>query len=81
MPADRIRIGEVVRHTEGESLVVECFEHKGGDCCLAPACRLRGVLADAVHAFYSVLDRYTLADVVKNRDELANILFIPRRAA
>jgi Rrf2 family nitric oxide-sensitive transcriptional repressor len=81
MPADRIRIGDVVRQTEGEALVVECFEHERGECCLEPVCRLRGVLGDAVLAFYSVLDRYTLADVVKNSDELASILFVPRRAA
>jgi Rrf2 family nitric oxide-sensitive transcriptional repressor len=74
---DRIRIGEVVRETEGQSLVAECFAEEGGDCCISAGCRLRGVLHDAVNAFYAVLDRYTLADLVANAGELAPLLFIP----
>jgi len=35
------------------------------------------VLAEAVAAFHAVLARYTLADLVRNRDELATILFLP----
>jgi len=36
---------------------------------------VRGVLADAMKAFYAVLAQYTLEDVVGNRRELAPILF------
>ncbi len=43
-------------------------------------CRLRGVLDEAVHAFYAVLDRYTLADLVHNRRTLNKVLFPPARA-
>lgn len=75
--AECIRIGEVVRETEGQSLVAECFSAEGGDCCISASCRLRGVLHDAVAAFYAVLDRYTLADLVANAGELAPLLFIP----
>ena len=35
------------------------------------------MLGQAVAAFYAVLARYTLADIVRNRDELATILFLP----
>ena len=31
------------------------------------ACRLKGVLGEAVKAFYAVLDRYTLEDISRNR--------------
>ena len=52
----------------------ECFDAQ--ECCvIAPVCRLRGVLADAMKAFYAVLAQYTLEDVVGNRRELAPILF------
>lgn len=81
LPPSRIPVGTVVRQTEGEAVVAECFGDHGGDCCLAPECLLRGVLGEAVGAFYAVLDRYTLADVVKNDEQLARVLFIPRRAA
>jgi Rrf2 family nitric oxide-sensitive transcriptional repressor len=39
-------------------------------------CRLRGVLREAVAAFYQVLDGYTLADLVHNRGALAKVLFV-----
>ena len=60
-------------------MVAECFGETGGDCHIAPDCRLRGVLREAVDAFYAVLDRYTLEDLVNNRQQLARILFQPRK--
>jgi Rrf2 family transcriptional regulator, nitric oxide-sensitive transcriptional repressor len=84
MAPARIKLGDVVRETEGEMLAAECFGDEGGDCCLSPACHLRGVLGQAIAAFYSVLDRHTLADVIDNREQLVQLLFIPlpaRRAA
>ena len=77
---ERICVGDVVRQTEGHAVVAECFGEEGGNCCIAPACRLRGVLGEAVKAFYGVLDRYTLADLVSNREQLATILFVDRAA-
>lgn len=81
-PAD-IVVGHVVRSTEGASVLAECFEPGGGECCIDRNCRLRGVLSEAEQAFYAVLDRTTLADVVRNRTQLAHILFTdkpPERA-
>ncbi|WP_176593528.1 Rrf2 family transcriptional regulator [Sphingobium sp. EM0848] len=57
-PAE-INLGELVRHTEGGFDLVDC-----GNCVIAPACRLTGVLKEALDAFLAVLDRYTLADLV-----------------
>lgn len=71
---ERIVVGRIVRETEG-SAVAECFGESGGDCRIAPSCRLRGVLGEAVSAFYAVLDRYTLADLACNRQELESVLF------
>jgi Rrf2 family nitric oxide-sensitive transcriptional repressor len=75
---ERIGIGQVVRATEDQALVGECLSDSGGDCCIAPSCRLRGVLGEAITAFYAVLDRYTLADLAANRPQLAKVLFIER---
>ncbi len=60
-----IGIGEVLRLTEPDSSLVECF---GGDngCVIAPRCRLRGVLHEALAAFFATIDRYTLADLMLN---------------
>ncbi len=74
MAPDQIVVGTVVRATEGEAAVAECFEGSGR-CSITPVCRLRGILGDAVAAFYQVLDGYTLADLTRNRAQLARILF------
>ena len=69
-----IRLGAVVRMTENESPLVECFEASSNRCFLTPACRLKGVLAQALNEFYAALDRRTLADLVDHRGELAALL-------
>ncbi|ACI51292.1 transcriptional regulator, BadM/Rrf2 family [Gluconacetobacter diazotrophicus PA1 5] len=71
--ADAIRIGDVVRYTEEDMALVGCMQ--GDDpsapdarpCVLADACRLKGVLGEALGAFTAVLDRYTLADMITER--------------
>ena len=72
-PAD-IRIGQVVRDTEGLPTPAECFESGGGQCAIGGCCNLKGMLAEAIQSFYATLDRYTLADVTQNREELAQVL-------
>ncbi|HTQ05009.1 MAG TPA: Rrf2 family transcriptional regulator [Polyangiaceae bacterium] len=63
-----IRIGEVVRQTEENLALVECFsKEKGAGCRIDGACRLKGALAQALGAFLDVLDGYTLEDIVKGR--------------
>jgi len=76
MAPDAINVGRVVRDTEGSALPAECFLPEGGTCILTPMCRLKSVLAEAVKAFYLVLDKYTLADISKNRQALAKVLMI-----
>ena len=80
-PPESIRVGSVIRATEGDAQMAECFGDSDGDCAIAPNCRLCGVLGEAARAFYGVLDRYTLADLVYNRQQLARILFSDRAAA
>lgn len=74
VPPAHISVGDVVRQTEGSPVGAECFEVDGGHCCIAPVCRLHGVLDEAFEAFQAVLDRYTLEDMLANRDELAAVL-------
>ena len=81
MPPEAVIVGAVVRETEGINQLAECFGVTDGDCAIAPDCRLRGILGEAIAAFYEVLDRYTLADLVNNRNQLAKVLFLDRDAA
>jgi Rrf2 family nitric oxide-sensitive transcriptional repressor len=71
---DSIRIGAVIRATEGAVILVECFDPESNTCPLAPECRLRLVLSEALDAFFAVLDRYTLANLVAAPEELLPLL-------
>ncbi|HEU5199287.1 MAG TPA: Rrf2 family transcriptional regulator [Ktedonobacterales bacterium] len=62
-----IRIGEVVRQTEEDFSLVECFDREHNCCVITPICHLRTALQEALAAFLSVLDRYTLADLSSNK--------------
>jgi Rrf2 family transcriptional regulator, nitric oxide-sensitive transcriptional repressor len=61
-PADRIVLGAVVRATEPDFALVECFS-TGNQCVITGCCRLPSVLGEALDAFLCVLDRHTLASV------------------
>ena len=69
-----IRIGEVIRQTEGETALVECFDPATNTCPLLTACRLRVALQEALAAFFDALDRYTLADLIGAPEQLAPLL-------
>jgi Rrf2 family nitric oxide-sensitive transcriptional repressor len=69
-----IGIGEVIRHTEEDFALVECFRAGKNQCVITPACRLRSVFSKALAAYLTVLDEYTLADLVADPAGL-NALF------
>ena len=77
-PAADIVLGDVVRDTESDFFVVECFDRETNTCRLSTHCVLKGVLFDAVQAFFAVLDRVTLEDLMKSP---VNLLPLPQRAA
>lgn len=70
---DAIGVGQVVRDMEPDMAVVECFRGDG-HCCLQHACTLAGIMHEAVSAFLLILDRYTLADLITNEQQLARLL-------
>ncbi|HUL96087.1 MAG TPA: Rrf2 family transcriptional regulator [Usitatibacter sp.] len=71
---ESIGVAQVVRATEGRDVPAECFTTGEADCPIAGHCRLEHVLGEAVESFYATLGRYTLADLVANRRELARHL-------
>jgi len=76
---EEIVIGAVVRYMEGPFKPVECFR-TGNKCAITGACDLPDILEEACQAFITVLDRYTLADLLKSRTRLAGRLFGPQRS-
>lgn len=73
-PPEEIVIGEVIRHTEGECVLVECFDMATSTCPLRDICQLQTALREALVAFYAVLDRYTVADLVRQSDQISEAL-------
>jgi Rrf2 family nitric oxide-sensitive transcriptional repressor len=68
-PAAEISVGDVVRHTEGTFDLVDC-----GSCVIAPACALTAALHEARRAFMTVLDGYSLADLVDRKAAFRELL-------
>jgi len=71
---ERIRIGDIVRKSEADSVLVECYSPETSECRIERSCLLRGAFQKAVQAFYAVLDTYTLADLVTNHTILESLL-------
>ena len=65
-PPETISIGAVVRRTEGASILVECFDPATNGCPLISRCRFRLALQEAQEAFFAVLDRHTLGDLIED---------------
>lgn len=76
-PPAQINVGELFRRTEPDLDLVECFT-ASDRCAITPVCKLKHVFHDAREAFLSVLDDYTLADLVapEHRHQLMQILNI-----
>lgn len=72
--ASEINIGDVVRTMEPDFHMVECFDVEHNHCVITDACGLRGVLGVALKAYLAVLDRYTLAELIRRRQSLEQAL-------
>ena len=64
-PAKEILIGDVVRSTEPDLDLLECFNPATDQCVITRSCSLKSVLFNAQATFMGVLDQYTLADLSK----------------
>lgn len=64
---DLYRMGQVIQTLEGntqnQNNLVDC---NNPPCILRPCCQLKGVLDQALQAFFDHLDQYTLADAMKS---------------
>lgn len=72
---EQIRVGTVIRQMERDFALVDCMaEGRRQSCVIHPACRLQYGLHRALEAFLSVLDGYTLADLVRDSGQLTTLL-------
>ena len=73
-PAEAIAVGAVARVMENGVPLAECFPGGAGGCRIEPCCALKGILSEAEAAFFAVLDRYTVEDLVRGNPKLRTFL-------
>lgn len=74
---NEIKLGDLIQQLESNFDLVPCFNQHKENCCIAPACKLKSILYEARVAFFNVLKKYTLADILSsNRKELEILLGI-----
>lgn len=71
---ERINLGKIIRQIEPDFDLVECFNDARNVCSISPACRLKGFLLQAKKAFLDSLGKYSLADIIKNKGALAQLV-------
>lgn len=82
--AETISLFDVVRVTEENFAMAECFEKDHTECPLIDSCALNSALREALNAFFTVLARHSIADLVGQKADMRGLLGIdslPPRAA
>jgi Rrf2 family nitric oxide-sensitive transcriptional repressor len=70
---EEINLGTVVRGTEEDFALVECFQQDNLNCPIIPVCALPAVLERALQGFFRELDGRTLADLLQPQAQLIRI--------
>ncbi len=73
-PAESITVGEVIRLTEEDLTLVECFNAQTNSCPLIDICRLSAAFKRACAAFLEALDGVTIAEIAGNGPEISRAL-------
>ncbi len=71
-PPSKIILGDVIRNTESNFDIAECFNTASNCCVITPNCGLRSIFREAQMGFIKAMDKYTLADVVTRGGLLNN---------
>ncbi len=83
-PAEEITLLDVVRLTEENFSMAECF-HTETECPLVDSCKLSAALREALNAFFGVLAKYAISDLSRPHGDIGMLLGLeaaePARAA
>lgn len=80
-PADKISLLDVVKVTEDNFAMADCFENDASECPLVNSCALNEALRKALGAFFDVLSTYSIDDLVKARPSINFLLGIETQPA
>jgi Rrf2 family transcriptional regulator, nitric oxide-sensitive transcriptional repressor len=75
--ATSLRLGDLVEQLEPHMALVECFNPEANSCKIVRSCQLQHYLHEAAAAFVDTLNKYTLADTVRNKASWEAILLRP----
>lgn len=74
-PVD-ITLGQIIRAAEENFHLADCFDEGSYDCPLLSMCDFNQALNEALEAFLTALDRYTLADLTQKQGDMRDLLHI-----
>ena len=63
-PPSKIILGDVIRKTEPNFDIAECFNTANNCCVITSNCGLKSMFSEARMVFIKTMDKYTLADAV-----------------
>jgi len=69
-PANQIVVGDVVRQTETDFDMVECFNQASNSCKLDGRCKLKSALQTATKRYLDTLDELTIADLLPTAQQI-----------
>ena len=76
-PAEEISLLDIVRSTEDNFAMAECFDNDEAECPLVNSCALNSALREALNAFFAVLAGYSIKDLVTARSDISVLLGLP----
>mgnify|MGYP006428664883 FL=1 len=68
--SQNLRLGDLIMQLEPNMNMVECFDAKNNTCRISANCQLKHYLFEATQNFIHTMNKYTLADTVKNKELL-----------
>ena len=79
-PPAEIVLGDVVRNTEPNFDIAECFNSANNCCVITPSCGLKSIFREAQRGFINAMDKHTLADAVARNKPLRKPISAAKRA-
>ncbi len=73
-PATEISLLDVIKVTEDNFSMAECFDSDNADCPLINSCAFNSALREALDAFFAVLAKYSIDDLVSARTDISALL-------
>jgi Rrf2 family nitric oxide-sensitive transcriptional repressor len=77
---DEINLADVIKDTEEDLIMVECFGEEGS-CVITPVCKLQRIIGEALGAYIRTMRAYTLADLLDPQQSLTELLEIQEQVA